>query len=77
MILPMVKYISDRIGVMHNGRLWKWELVMKSITMAYPYTESLISAIPLPDPDHERQRKRIKYQPEPDDGQLRALRDCS
>ena len=43
----------------------------------HPYTESLLSAIPLPDPDHERQRKRIKYQPEPEDGQKRTLREIA
>ena len=60
--LSMVKHISDRIGVMHNGKL----LEVGSSDEIYhygvhPYTESLLSAIPLPDPDHERERKRIKY----------------
>ncbi|EMF0149828.1 ATP-binding cassette domain-containing protein [Enterococcus hirae] len=76
--LSMVKHISDRIGVMHNGRL----LEMGTSDEIYhygvhPYTESLLSAIPLPDPDHERQRKRIKYQPEPEDGQKRTLREIA
>ena len=76
--LSMVKHISDRIGVMHNGRLLEMgtsdEIYNHGV---HPYTESLLSAIPLPDPDHERQRKRIKYQPEPDDGQVRALREIA
>ena len=76
--LSMVKHISDRIGVMHNGRLLEMgtsdEIYHHGV---HPYTESLLSAIPLPDPDHERQRKRIKYQPEPEDGQKRTLRDIA
>ncbi len=76
--LSMVKHISDRIGVMHNGRLLEMgtsdEICHHGV---HPYTESLLSAIPLPDPDHERQRKRIKYQPEPEDGQKRTLREIA
>lgn len=60
--LSMVKHISDRIGVMHLGKL----LEVGSSDEVYnygvhPYTESLLSAIPLPDPEIERKRKRIKY----------------
>ncbi|EMF0457727.1 ABC transporter ATP-binding protein [Enterococcus hirae] len=76
--LSMVKHISDRIGVMHNGRLLEMgtsdEIYHHGV---HPYTESLLSAIPLPDPDHERQWKRIKYQPEPEDGQKRTLREIA
>ena len=76
--LSMVKHISYRIGVMHNGRLLEMgtsdEIYHHGV---HPYTESLLSAIPLPDPDHERQRKRIKYQPEPEDGQKRTLREIA
>lgn len=76
--LSMVKHISDRIGVMHNGRLLEMgtsdEIYHHGV---HPYTESLLSEIPLPDPDHERQRKRIKYQPEPEDGQKRTLREIA
>ena len=76
--LSMVKHISDRIGVMHNGRLLEMgtsdEIYHHGV---HPYTESLLSAIPLPDPDHERQRKRNKYQPEPEDGQKRTLREIA
>ena len=60
--LSMVKYISDRIGVMHNGKLVELansdDLYSKPL---HPYTKSLLSAIPLPDPDHEKNRVRIKY----------------
>ncbi|GIM31410.1 ABC transporter ATP-binding protein [Paraclostridium bifermentans] len=60
--LSMVKYISDRIGVMHHGKLV--ELTTSEELYAnplHPYTKSLLSAIPLPDPEHERHRVRIKY----------------
>ena len=74
----MVKHIRDRIGEMHNGLLLEMgksdEIYNHGV---HPYTESLLSAIPLPDPDHERKRRRIKYQPEPDDGQVRQLREIA
>jgi len=64
--LSMVKYISDRIGVMYNGKLVE---IAESDELYYhalhPYTESLLSAIPLPNPIHERKRERIEYKPEP------------
>lgn len=76
--LSMVKHISDRIGVMHNGKL----LEVGSSDEIYhygvhPYTESLLSAIPLPDPDHERERKRIKYVSEPTDDKPRAMEEIA
>jgi len=62
--LSMVKYISDRIGVMYFGNLVELadsdELYHNPI---HPYTKSLLSAIPLPDPRYERTRKRIDYDP--------------
>lgn len=62
--LSMVKYISDRIGVMYFGKL----VELASAEDLYnnpmhPYTQSLLSAIPLPDPDTERTRKRVSYDP--------------
>lgn len=62
--LSMVKYISDRIGVMHKGKLV--ELASSDdlyVNPLHPYTKSLLSAIPLPDPDYEKTRERIKYDP--------------
>ncbi|MGN7445788.1 oligopeptide ABC transporter ATP-binding protein OppF [Bacillus halotolerans] len=60
--LSMVKYISDRIGVMYFGKLVELapadELYENPL---HPYTKSLLSAIPLPDPDYERNRVRQKY----------------
>jgi len=62
--LSMVKYISDRIGVMYYGKLV--ELAPAEELYKNPfhlYTQSLLSAIPLPDPDSERTRKRKAYDP--------------
>ncbi|UOQ43432.1 ATP-binding cassette domain-containing protein [Halobacillus salinarum] len=62
--LSMVKYISDRIGVMYFGRMVELadaeDLYKHPI---HPYTQSLLSAIPLPDPDYERTRERFTYDP--------------
>lgn len=62
--LSVVKYFSDRIGVMYYGRMVELadsdELFARPL---HPYTRSLLSAIPLPDPIYERQRRRITYQP--------------
>ena len=60
--LSVVKYFSDRIGVMYYGKLV--ELADADELFAHPmhpYTKSLLSAIPLPDPRYEKQRVRIKY----------------
>lgn len=62
--LAMVKYFSDRIGMMYRGRMV--ELAPAEVLYEqplHPYTRSLLSAIPLPDPDQDRQRQRIIYQP--------------
>jgi peptide/nickel transport system ATP-binding protein len=60
--LSMVKYISDRIGVMYKGRLVEiaesTELYRNPL---HAYTKSLLSAIPLPNPDYERNRNRITF----------------
>ena len=63
--LAMVKYISDRIGVMHLGYIVETgttdEIFENPI---HPYTRSLLSAIPHPNPIVEKQRKSISYDKE-------------
>lgn len=62
--LSVVKYFSDRIGVMYYGNMV--ELATSDELFAHPlhpYTKSLLSAIPLPDPHYEKERVRITYNP--------------
>ena len=62
--LAMVKYFSDRIGMMYRGRMVELATAEELYEHPlHPYTQSLLSAIPLPDPDQDRQRQRIIYQP--------------
>ena len=62
--LSVVKYFSDRIGVMYFGKMVELadsdELFKNPL---HPYTRSLLSAIPLPDPVYEKQRTRVTYNP--------------
>jgi len=61
--LSMVRYISDRVGVMYLGHMMELapseELYENPL---HPYTKALLSAIPIPDPDVQRNRKRIKME---------------
>ena len=60
--LSVVKYFSDRIGVMYYGEMV--ELATSDELFAHPlhpYTRSLLSSIPLPDPHTEKKRTRITY----------------
>lgn len=63
--LSMVRYISTRIGVMYLGNLVE---VAKSDNLydrpLHPYTQALLSAIPIADPRSAKTRKRIKLQGE-------------
>ncbi|MBP5163479.1 MAG: ATP-binding cassette domain-containing protein [Spirochaetales bacterium] len=62
--LSVVKYFSDRIGVMYFGKMVEMassdELFLNPL---HPYTRSLLSAIPQPDPEYEKGRTRISYNP--------------
>jgi len=65
--LSVVKYFSDRIGVMYYGHLVEIargdDLYSKPL---HPYTRALMSAIPEPNPITEKVRKRVDYVPERD-----------
>ena len=62
--LSVVKYFSDRIGVMYYGKMVELtstdELFKNPL---HPYTQSLLSAVPLPDPRYKKNRVRIRYNP--------------
>ena len=60
--LSVVKYFSDRIGVMYYGKLVEMADSEELFTNpVHPYTRALLSAIPEPDPIKERKRKKLCY----------------
>lgn len=58
--LSMVRYISDRVGVMYLGHMMELSESKKLYNKPlHPYTKALLSAIPIPNPEIQRKKKRI------------------
>lgn len=63
--LSVVRYISDRIAVIHKGRIVELATTEELYSHPmHPYTQSLMSAIPLPDPEIEKAKKLLTYNEE-------------
>ena len=62
--LSVVRFISDRIAVIHKGRIVELaeseELFLHPL---HPYTKALLSAVPIPDPEIERNKELLVYDP--------------
>ena len=72
--LAVVRYLCDRVAVLYRGKLV--ELAPTGELFAnprHPYTQALLSSIPLPDPRRERARKPLKFDSFPQAGTLREV----
>jgi peptide/nickel transport system ATP-binding protein len=59
--LAAVLHLSDWIGVVYLGRLWEWGPPQAVFAPPFhPYTEALLSALPIPDPDARQERIRLQ-----------------
>ena len=62
--LSVVRFISDRIAVIHKGRIVELadseELFQNPL---HPYTKALLSAVPVPDPEIEKKKQLLVYDP--------------
>ena len=62
--LSVVRFISDRIAVIHKGRIVELaEAEELFIHPLHPYTKALLSAVPIPDPELEKKKELIVYDP--------------
>lgn len=76
--LSMVKYISDRIGVLHKGYMVETGTTQEIFSNPlHPYTQSLLSAVPCPDPRVEKERHPLAYTAEAGAYEGRAMRQVT
>jgi len=62
--LSVVRFISDRIAVIHKGKIVELAEVEELFEHPlHPYTKALLSAVPIPDPAIEKKKKLLVYDP--------------
>lgn len=62
--LSVMKYFTDRIAVVHKGKIVELADTREVIEHAiHPYTKALLSAIPMPDPQYEKKKELLVYDP--------------